>query len=324
MIALSCTRALTRAVLRATVTFAAVAFGAAACGRFANADKKGDHKERMVSVSKQHTEIIYALGAETDLVGVDVSSVYPPQAKQLPTVGYHRALSLEGMLAAKPTLILTGGRTNMGPEPVVQQLESLKIPMKDFDAKGNDINGVKALFREMGAYFHREKQADSLAAKLDADLACSLAATQQVTDTPSVVIIHYGRANNVYMTILGKSVAGQMVRWAGGRMALDDTTGMRQLTSPEVIAKADPDVLLLTDFGYDRLAGREDVLKLPGVGATKAARSGRIWRVEENDMVYLGPRTGDIVDRLRVLIHQPGNGASAAASAMQQVPSPTK
>lgn len=292
-----------------------VAVLVAACGRFGNDDAKGDQARRIVSVSKQHTEILYALGADSDLVAVDVSSVYPPQARQLPTVGYHRALSLEGLIAARPTLILSGGRGNMGPEPVVRQLESLAIPMKDFDAKGTDLESTKALFREMGAYFQRERQADSLAAKLDADMARALAAARQAADTPSVVIIHYGQAMNVYLTILGRSTAGQMVKWAGGRMALDDTSGMRQLTSPEIIAKADPDVILLTDFGYDRLAGRADVLKLPGVGATRAARTGRIWRVEENDLVYLGPRTGENVDRIRVLIHQPGTTDPSAVAA---------
>ena len=287
---------------------------AAGCGRFGNADQKGDRARRMVSVSKQHTEIVYALGADSDLVAVDVSSVYPPQARTLPTVGYHRALSLEGMIAARPTLILSGGAGNMGPEPVVRQIAALEIPMKDFAAKGTDLESTKALFREMGAYFHRERQADSLVAKLDADMARALAAAKQEADTPRVIIIHYGQAMNVYLTILGRSVAGQMVKWAGGRMALDDTSGMRQLTSPEIIAKADPDVILLTDFGYDRLAGRADVLKLPGVAATRAARSGRIWRVEENDLVYLGPRTGENVDRLRVLIHQPGDTAPVAAA----------
>jgi iron complex transport system substrate-binding protein len=300
-----------RRVLLAAAALAALA----ACGRFGNTDEKADHARRIVSTSKQHTEILYALGADSDLVAVDVSSVYPPRARELPNVGYHRALSLEGMIAARPTLILSGGPGNMGPEPVVRQIEALKIPLKDFAATGTDLAGTKALFREMGAYFHRERQADSLAAKLDADMARALAAAKQEADTPRVVVIHYGQAMNVYLTILGRSVAGQMVKWAGGRMALDDTSGMRQLTSPEVIAKADPDVILLTDFGYDRLAGLADVLKLPGVATTRAARTGRIWRVEENDLVYLGPRTGENVDRLRVLIHQPGTARPPAVAA---------
>lgn len=281
--------------------------GTSACGRFGNTDTQGTHAQRLVSVSKQYTEIIYALGAQDDLVAVDISSVYPPEAKQLPTVGYHRALSLEGMLAAKPTMILRGGPTNVAPEHVVQQLEALQIPMKDFDIPSDDIEGAKVLFRDMGAFFHKEKAADSLCAQLDADMAKALAAAAQQADTPRVAVIHYGRQNNAYLVMTGHSTAARMIRWAGGRMAIDDSTrGMRPLTSPEIIAKSNPDVILLTDFGYDRLAGRDDILTLPGVGSTKAAREGRIFRVEENDMVYIGPRTGRNVLALQALIRQPG------------------
>lgn len=297
--------------------------GTSACGRFGSADTKGAHAQRLVSVSKQYTEIIYALGAQDDLVAVDISSVYPPEAKQLPTVGYHRALSLEGMLAAKPTMILRGGPTNVAPEHVVRQLEALRIPMKDFTMPSDDIEGAKALFRDMGAFFHKEREADSLCAQLDADMAKALAAAAQQVDTPSVAVIHYGRQNNAYLVMTGRSTAAKMVRWAGGRMAIDDSArGMLPLTSPEVIAKSNPDVILLTDFGYDRLAGRDDILALPGVGATKAAREGRIFRVEENDLVYIGPRTGRNVLALQALIRQPGTLSGAPGIAPVAPPKP--
>jgi iron complex transport system substrate-binding protein len=288
-------------------TALAAALLAAACGRFDNQDKAPAGKERMVSVSKQYTEITFALGAEDNLVAVDVSSVYPPAARQLPTVGYHRALSLEGMLSAKPTLILRGGPNNIGPEHVVRQLESLNIAMKDFTLQTGDIEGTKALIREMGAFFHKEARAEELVAKLDTDMKQALDPARQTPDTPRVVIIHYGQANNVYLTMTAGSTAGKMIAWAGGRIAIGDSGSMRQLSSPEIIAKANPDVILLTDFGYDRLAGRADILALPGVGSTKAARTGRIFRVEENDLVYFGPRTGENVLKLRELIRRPGD-----------------
>ena len=128
------------------------------CGRFANEDTKQKNTERIVLISKQYCEIIYALGAEQDIVAVDVSSVYPPQVKNLPTVGYHRALSLEGILSAKPTLIMTNGWKEMGPEPIVKQLQDLKIPMKFFSTKAVDIDSTKALIKEMGSYFHKEQK----------------------------------------------------------------------------------------------------------------------------------------------------------------------
>src|SRR5690349_7358272 len=69
----------------------------AACGsRFG--DKHNDKQGlRIVSVSKQLTEIIFAVGGDTALVGVDISSTWPPAAKKITAVGYHRALNPEGI-----------------------------------------------------------------------------------------------------------------------------------------------------------------------------------------------------------------------------------
>ena len=116
-----------------------VAISFSSCGRFGNEDKKKDHEERIVCISKQYSEIIYALGAEEDIVAVDVSSTYPPEIKDLPTIGYHRALAAEPILSMKPTLILEDN--NIGPEHVVTQLKDLKIPMKQFGQYKNTIAG---------------------------------------------------------------------------------------------------------------------------------------------------------------------------------------
>lgn len=278
----------------------------AGCGRFGN-ETKGGNGERIVSVSKQYTEFLYELGAEGDLVAVDVSSTYPPEARQLPTVGYHRALTSEGILSVRPTRILSGGPGNMGPEGVVRQLEELKIPMIWWPVS-NDLDGAKQLLREMGKAFNREARAESLIVAIDSGMSRVLSPAQAPKDTPSVAIIHYGRAANQYFLVSSKSTGGQLVRWAGGRMALEDTgRGMTRLTSPEVLAKSDPEVILMTDFGYDRLAGKEEILALPGVAATRAARNNRIFRIENHDINYYGPRTPDNIALIRTMIHQPGN-----------------
>src|ERR1043166_5482864 len=106
----------------------------ASCGRFSNKEQQENREERIVCLSKQYNEIIFALRAEKDLVGVDLSSTYPAAIKKLPTVGYHRALSAEGILSTKPTLVIHDN--NVGPEPVMKQLTDLKIQMVVFKAKG--------------------------------------------------------------------------------------------------------------------------------------------------------------------------------------------
>lgn len=272
------------------------------CGRLSNDEKKEAHKERIVCISKQYSEIIFALKAQQDIVAVDISSTYPAEIKKLPTVGYHRALSSEAILSLKPTLILQDN--NIGPEHVVKQLNDLKIPMKEFGKYQGSIQGTDSLIREMGSYFHREKQADSICKKLDSDMTDALQNAKQFKDSVKVLIIHFGQASNIYMVMTKKSTAAKIIEWAGGKMAVDAEKGMKQL-SPEIVAASDPDVILLTDFGYDRLGGSSEKIKeLPGVSSTRAFKNNRIYRVEEHDIVYLGPRTGENVLLIQKLIHQ--------------------
>jgi iron complex transport system substrate-binding protein len=276
------------------------------CGRFANRANNAQ-AERVVVISQIYNEIIWALGAQDTVVGVDLSSTYPPDVKRVQTVGYHRALSAEGILSLHPTAIIHDN--NIGPPQVVEQLQSLNIPMKTFNAKNDSVEGTKALIREMGAYFHREARAEELCRTLDAQMAASLEHVKQYTDHPRVAVIHFGRASNVYL-VVGRGgggdggAASQMIEWAGGEMAID-SQGMQRMASPEIIAQANPDVILVTDYGYDRLGGALDQIKaLPGVATSNAAKTGRIYRVEEHELMYFGPRSGANIEKVAAIIHQ--------------------
>src|SRR3954463_15049617 len=128
-------------------------------GRFAN-QQNSTSGDRVVVISPIYNEIIWTLGAQDRVVGVDLSSTYPPDIKKVQTVGYHRALSAEGILSLHPTAIIDDG--NIGPPQVVQQLQGLNVPMKTFTAKNDSFDNTKALIREMGAYFHKESRAEEL------------------------------------------------------------------------------------------------------------------------------------------------------------------
>jgi iron complex transport system substrate-binding protein len=90
-----------------------------ACAR---ADSSGP-SHRVVSVSKQINEFIYEIGAQDALIARDLTSVYPPQIRSLPSVGYHGGLSAEGIISMKPKLFLTDG--NVGPKSVLDQLKKV-------------------------------------------------------------------------------------------------------------------------------------------------------------------------------------------------------
>jgi iron complex transport system substrate-binding protein len=276
------------------------------CDRFKAHASDAAGTQRIVCIGQAYNEIIYALGAQANLVGVDYSSTYPPQIKKLPTVGYHRALSAEGILSLRPTLIIHDN--NIGPDNVVRQLQALRVPMKTFQAKNDSVAGTQALLREMGAFLHQERRAAELCARMDREMAAAAAAVKNYHTTPRVAIIHFGRASNVYLLVGNggggdASTAGKMVELAGGQMAIQQR-GMQRMASPEIIAKSNPEIILMTEYGFDRLGSMEQAKTLPGVAETDAARHNRIYRVPEHELMYFGPQTGESIIELAKLIHQ--------------------
>ena len=66
---------------------------------------------------------------------------------------------------------------------------------------------------------------------------------------------------------------------------------------------ANPDIIIATDFGFDRMGSMENFTTVPGVALTNAGKNKRIFRFEEHDIVYFGPRTGENIIKLINLLH---------------------
>jgi iron complex transport system substrate-binding protein len=57
---------------------------------------------RIIPLNGEITEVIYALGLGDNVVGVDISATYPPEAADKPSIGYQRTLSAEGIISLNP------------------------------------------------------------------------------------------------------------------------------------------------------------------------------------------------------------------------------
>ena len=119
---------------------------------------------------------------------------------------------------------------------------------------------------------------------------------------PRVLVMHFGQIYNDYLGLKNGGPTARMIQWAGGQNAIDSAGGMERLT-PELIARLAPDVIIATDVGFDRVGSEAKFAALPGVSLTPAARAGRIYRVDETEVMYFGPRTPATVRKLRSYFH---------------------
>lgn len=199
-------------ILLATVVFLA------GCNRFGKKETDGKKDIRIVCVSKHLTEMVFALGKGHNIVACDLTSTFPDSAKLLPTVGYHRALNPEGIISMKPDLVIHSN--DIGPANVVPQLEKVGLTVKTFGA-ANSFDSAKLVLIELGKFFGAEAKADSLISKMDKDMLLVAEKRKQIKDTPTVMIIHYGQANNNFFVMSGRNGAGdRMIKSAGDRKSV--------------------------------------------------------------------------------------------------------
>ena len=257
--------------------------------------------DRVVCVSKQINEFVFDIGAESRLVARDLTSIYPPDILKLPNVGYHRALSPEGIISMRPSVLLTDG--NVGPDEVLDRVRSVGIGVVTMDP-GDTLQGAEDLMVRLGNYFGREQQAGALVAAWKAGMEEAIGAAGQGADQnkPKVLMVHFGQIGNSYLGLSPKGPAEQILEWAGGQNAIADGNRMVRLT-PEMIAVAAPDVIIATDVGFDRYGSVEKFAEMPGVNLTPAGKNLRIYRIDEDEIMYFGPRTPASITKISGWLH---------------------
>ncbi|WP_238787771.1 heme/hemin ABC transporter substrate-binding protein [Vibrio furnissii] len=259
--------------------------------------------ERIISAGSSVTELILALGAQQQLVGIDVTSVAPP-ALALPKVGYHRQLSAEGLLALEPTQVL--GSNEMGPDTTLNQLKSAGVAVKVINSDSTP-QGLLQRIDQIARLTHTEDAAVPLKQQVDDALQTLQAHQPEVATRKKVLflLIHEGRAANV----AGRdTVPDAMITLAGGVNPAALTLNAYKPLSMEAMVQMQPDVILVSGRSYDKMGGADAILKaMPMLAATPAGQSKRIVTVDGHALVGgLGLKSLEEAQRLQALLYPQG------------------
>lgn len=264
-----------------------------------------DHRsgpQRVVALGGSVTEIIYALAAESKLVGVDASSIYPDAARAQPQVGHFRQVSSEGVLSLNPDLVLA--IEDAGPPTSITQLRAAGVEVVIVPSTPS-IEGARQKIRIVAGALGMQEAGEQLVQRLNTGIEAIERKVNGVTEKPRVMFI-YARGNGT-PNVSGKGTsADAMIRLAGGENAIEAFDGYRPLTAEAVVAAA-PDVILVLERGLEALNGKESFLNMPGVALTPAGRSGKIVSMDDMLMLGFGPRLGEAIQDLHAKLF-PGIG----------------
>jgi len=252
--------------------------------------------ERLVTIDGSITEIVYALDAEADLVGVDTTSTYPEAATELPDVGYMRALSAEGILSLAPDRVLT--TADAGPADALSQLQSAGVDITIIDNTAT-LEGLKQKVLTTADAVGRSEAGRALADRIDTQVGEAQATLAEAVGDLNVMFVMDGGSRGFQVAGQGTLAHGAL-ELAGFTNVFADIRGYKPLT-PEAAIAANPEAILIFHSRKDI----EELASDPALSLTRAAETGRIYNVDDLDLLTFGPRMGWSLHQLNTLLTDP-------------------
>lgn len=251
---------------------------------------------RIVAIDGSLTEIIFALGEGRHLVGRDITSNYPDAALELPSVGYMRSLSAEGILSLRPNIIIA--TTDARPQAVLKRLKDIGVRVELIENRYS-AEGVKYKIRRVAAIINKEKEGEKLVERLQISV-------DRAMETAKHAMQQHGKVSGLF--ILNMRGGNMMV--AGSNNRANSMLEMAQIHNPaaehfkifkpltaEAAVKFNPQFIITMPHGVSAAGGKDSMLKSPALSLTDAGRQGNLV-VMENGFLTFGPRLGEAIENL--------------------------
>ncbi len=261
--------------------------------------------KRIVSMAPSTTELICAVGAQEELVGITRHCVYPESIRDRQVVGSSLDPDYERIVALKPDVVIM---SHLADKRAIGRFERLGIAVMMLNPEG--LDSVGADLRLLGKALGREKQAEAAAVHLEQSIAArkaQVARYEQTHKRPRVLFL-YGTKWNLSA---GKgSFAGDLLNVAGGQNLADEAKVPWPQLSKEYVLARDPQIILLVEEGGEGKifepqvdnAQIEQWKKDPVYSRLEAVKKNRVYKLDARLFYYPGPRLVDALDQLAGII----------------------
>jgi len=259
---------------------------------------KAKNSNSIVVAGGSITEIIYFLNLQNKLVGVDVTSNYPLNAKKLPSIGYIRNLSIEGLLSLKPNLILA--EESIGPPIIVKQLNKTSVEFRII--KNNyTIDGINEKFLCISKILDIEIK-NNIDYKKFVNNVKKLKSFVKNNNKEKKDILLILMMKGTSPIIAGKNTSGHgFIKMIGQNNSMGKVSGWKPVSSEQILI-ANPNYIIVTKRALKDFTSIEKFLKLPGISSTKAAKNKNVFIKDGMSLLGYGPRTINVAKEILINI----------------------
>ncbi len=237
--------------------------------------------KKIISLYGAHTENLFSLGLDVEIIGVPKKEIYPPAAKNKPVYSYHD--DAEKFIAVHPDLVLIRPMIAQGYQQLVVKLQKAGILVVSLQPR--NIAEVYDYWRKLGVLTGREAQAAAMI-KGFAEKVNYLSSLVQDIPAAQRKKVYFEAIHRKMKTFSPTSIAMFALVSAGGISIADDTSArhgsnIAAYGKEKILSHADEIEVFLAQIGTMNRVTISTIKKEPGFMAIKAVREGQIYFVDE-------------------------------------------
>ena len=246
--------------------------------------------KRILSLAPHSTELLFAAGAGSAIVGTVEYSDFPEAALRIPRVGSHSALDLERIVAMKPDLIVVWLHGNA--QKQLDKLLTLGIPV--YYNQPKKLEDVPRSIEILGTLTGTDVQAKTAAGAFRQRLATLRA---RYASRPPVTLF-YQVWSKPLTTLNGKHLVADVIALCGGKSLFAELEPIAPAVAQEAVIEADPETIISTSVLKD---GLEIWQKWPRM---RAVKNGHLYAMDGNIINRHGPRIAEGAEKLCELLEE--------------------
>lgn len=251
------------------------------------ADAKKMAGERIVSLSATATEMLYAIGAQDQLVAVDNYSNYPQEAADFATKIDAFEPSVEAISELDPTAVLL----TYDPGDLQAQLEKLDIKVW-FGAAATTLDDTYTQITELGDLTGKATEAAALVESMKSEIEATITGME----LPDAPVSYYYELDNTFFSVTSNTFVGQLM----SRFMLENIADTAESgndypqLSAESIISSNPQLIFLADTKCCEQTAAT-VGARAGWDAIDAVANGNVVELDDDIASRWGPRVVDLV-----------------------------
>lgn len=257
-----------------------------------------DSPKRIVSLSPNLTQVIYALGDLDQVVGVTIYDEFPEQVKDLPKVGGWINPNYEAILALKPDLVV------LMKDQYISFGEKLNnLGLKTFTAKSNDsINDIIDSISELGEILNKTQEAERLSLYIDSNLKEIGKKTKNTKKKRVLIVVgrNPGTLEDIYV-IGTNNYINELITLAGGENVVKNERNALKITK-EAVFSFNPDVII--EINHLKMDRENEIIDIwSNLNQINAVKNDQVYILSSKVLLHPSQRIVEGANVLTEVLH---------------------